>query len=386
MERFPWLRGAVIAGVAVGVLLLVIFALGWLVARLHQAIEVLVVATLVALAIDPLVEWLDRRRIPRGASVTIVIVVVVGAVAGLGIWLLPVVASQVTAFLGELPGYWQQFQDTLAGWFRRIPALRSAIERAELGPIIAGQSQRLLSLAGNVAVVATRFVAAVVLVALATVFILINPRPLLDGLLRAWPARYEAHVRAIAGQVAYKLRAWVQGIVILGAIIGVAVGLGLWALGIPFAVLFGLIAGLLEVVPTLGPVLSAIPPTLIGLSISPLKGILVIVLFVVVQQLESNLVTPLVMSRKLELHPLTALVSLIVMTELLGLFGAIIALPTVAVLKVLYEMLYLPAVHPLPEIEAEVAPSRPAAPPEPPPAETGEGGEHHGPPPGDGAV
>jgi predicted PurR-regulated permease PerM len=114
------------------------------------------------------------------------------------------------------------------------------------------------------------------------------------------------------------------------------------------------LSGFVEIVPTVGPIISAVPPTLVALTVSPTKALWVLGLYTFIQQLESNILVPWIMSNKVRLHPVTLLFFLLGMAEFLGVFGALIATPLAAVLKVLYMELYYRRIHgTLPQDEAE---------------------------------
>jgi len=354
MKKTDWIPAAIVTGVTIGLLLLAALGTLWLLLKAGTVLKLLAVALLLALALSPLVDRMERRRIPRGLALVLMLVLLLAVIAGISLLLIPQLAEQVTMFINNLPDYWAALQDRTAAWLARFPYLEQAYQRVDLAGALSARAQGLLAAAGNVASWVAATVTSLVLVAFATVFMLANPRPLLEGALAAIPDRYQEQVRAVASQSAAKLRAWVQGILILSAVIGIASGVGLTLLGVPYAVLFGLLAAVLEVVPTLGPVLAAIPPVLVALiAISPLTALYTALLFVGVQQVESAVLSPLVMSKKLEMHPLSALVALLVMGSLLGIFGAVIALPVLAVLKVVYDTVYLPLIHPPRELEAE---------------------------------
>jgi len=352
-RRFPWLPGAITAGVAAGLLLLAAVGGIWLLGRIASTLKVLAVALLLAVALGPAIDRLERRRVPRLLALGLLLLVLAAVLVAAGIMLVPPVVSQTTGFLQSIPDYWEALRDRAISLLRSVPDLGRRLEQVDLVGVLSGHTNTALSAAGSAAGYLAGFLGAVVMVTLATLFMLTNPRPLLRGMLRALPPAYHALASDIAGQIALKLRAWVRGMVILSLVVGVVVGVGLHFLGVPFAVLFALLAAVLEMVPTLGPILSALPPILVALTISPLTALWVALLFVAVQQLESAILAPLVMSKQLDMHPLVALVALLVMTSLMGVFGAIIALPLMATLGVLYERLYLPLVgaEPVPKEE-----------------------------------
>lgn len=336
---------AITAGASGGLIIVGAVAAVWFLLQIGDVLKLLAVALILAVAVEPAVRRLERRRVPRMAAIVLLLLALVLVATGLGMLLIPPVVNQVADFAGRVPEYWQQIQDTAVSWLRAMPALSERLSKLDLVGVMSGYSSGALATAGNVATYVGELMTTLVMVALASLFMLVNPRPLLRGILRAVPAAHRDLVADLAGQAAAKLRAWVNGMLILSAVIGVVVGVALSIIGVPFAILFGLIAAVLEVVPTLGPILAAIPPTIVAFTINPWLGLGVIAVFLIVQQAESLFLAPLVMSKQLEMHPLAALVALLVMTSLLGVFGAVIALPLVAVLYVLYERLYLPLVE-----------------------------------------
>lgn len=173
------------------------------------------------------------------------------------------------------------------------------------------------------------------------IYSLASPQPLVAGLLGAIPERHRPRAEQILGLILARLKAWAVGSVILGGIVGVMTGVGLYFLKVPFVLVFAVIAGFGELLPNIGPLLSAIPPILVALAIDPMLALWVAVLFLVVQQLENNLIVPLVMSRTLDLHPLSVTFMVLAMGTLFGVVGAIIAVPTTVIVKTLYQELYL---------------------------------------------
>ena len=134
--------------------------------------------------------------------------------------------------------------------------------------------------------------------------------------------------------ITIKVSAWLGGQLLLGAIIGTTSAIGLWLLGIPFFYVLALISGVGELIPVVGPVLSAIPAVLIAATVSLKKVLLVIIFFIVQQQFENHVLVPKVMQRQVGVSPVTVIVALLIGGKLLGIVGAILAVPTAAILQV----------------------------------------------------
>jgi putative permease len=174
-----------------------------------------------------------------------------------------------------------------------------------------------------------------------------HPVPLVAGLLAATPERYRGRVEAAMRRILYQLKNWAFGSLVLGVVIGVMTAIGLSVLGmvtdqkIPYILLFSVIAGIGEMIPTLGPIVSAFPPVLVALTIDPMLAVWVALLFLVIQQVENNFVVPLVMGQTLDFHPVSIIFAVLVMGTLFGLFGAVLAMPMAAIIKVCWEEFYL---------------------------------------------
>jgi predicted PurR-regulated permease PerM len=162
--------------------------------------------------------------------------------------------------------------------------------------------------------------------------------PRIGRYLRAFlpPDRHEQASR-ITNRIFVRLGGWVSGQILLCLIIGSMSWLGLTVIGVPYAVVLALIAGIMEAVPNIGPIIAAVPAVLIAALYSPWQALLVAILYIVIQQLENYVVVPRVMSRAVELHPLAVLLALLVGSELMGVLGAVLAVPVTAAISVIVD-------------------------------------------------
>jgi predicted PurR-regulated permease PerM len=167
-----------------------------------------------------------------------------------------------------------------------------------------------------------------------TFYILIEADNLRDRMLHLFPARERKRVDAMSRDITVKVSAWLGGQLLLGAIIGTSSAIGLWLIGVPFFYVLALISGVGELIPVVGPVLSAIPAVAIAATVSLKKVLLVIVFFIVQQQFENHVLVPKVMQRQVGVSPVTVIVALLIGGKLLGIVGAILAVPTAAILQV----------------------------------------------------
>ena len=335
-----------------------VFALAFAIAmvwRLRVPVQLFIIATLLALALSHPVDWLERRRIPRIVAIIGTLGIVIGAIIVLADIFVPPFTRQAADLFDNLPTYWRDLQQRLQEITVRYPWLQERISELDITKETARRLQEFLEAGWQLAVGVAGGIVLTILLIITVVFMLANPRPLVRGIAGIVPEPWDERAREIGMLLGDRIRAWLRGLIILGSIVGLMVGVGLWALGVPYAVLFGVLAGLLEMVPTVGPVLSAIPPILVALAAEPIKALYVALLFILVQQAENYLLVPFVMRRQLQLHPVSTIFGFIALGELFGLFGAIIAVPTVAILKVLYDELYYPWAHPREKLERKAA-------------------------------
>ena len=143
-------------------------------------------------------------------------------------------------------------------------------------------------------------------------------------------------VAAASREIVGKVSAWLGGQLMLGAIIGITSAIGLWLLGIPFFYVLALISGVGEMIPIVGPILAAIPAVAVAATVSFKKVLLVIVFFIVQQQFENHVLVPKVMERQVGVSAVTVIVALLIGGNLFGIVGAILAVPTAAILQVVF--------------------------------------------------
>ena len=143
----------------------------------------------------------------------------------------------------------------------------------------------------------------------------------------------------VSRDISVKVSAWLGGQLLLGAIIGTTATIGLWLLGVPYFFVLGLIAGIGELIPMVGPILSAIPALIVALTVSPGMALVVGVFFLAQQQFENHLLVPKLMERQVGVSAVTVIIALLIGGSLLGIVGALLAVPTAAVLQVIFDEL-----------------------------------------------
>jgi predicted PurR-regulated permease PerM len=180
-----------------------------------------------------------------------------------------------------------------------------------------------------------------VVVLIATVYTVAQPAPLVNGFVALFPAARRQRVREILGEMYGAVQRWFLGQLASMIIIGFLCTVALFIIGIPFALLLGILSGLVSFVPYVGPVISVLPPVLLALTVDPIDALWVILAYVIIQAVESNLIQPIVMSRAVSLHPAVVVYAVLIMGTLFGFVGVFLAVPLVAALHVLLRELWI---------------------------------------------
>ena len=175
----------------------------------------------------------------------------------------------------------------------------------------------------------------------ATIFLVVRPFPVVDGFVALFPASRRGRVREVLAAVYRTVQRWLLGQLVAMGFIGVSTAAVLWLLGVPFALLLGLFSGLVSFVPFVGAFVSAVPPILLALLSDPVLALWVALAYTAIQQVESQVIQPLVMSRAVALHPAVLLFGLLLMGSLFGIVGLLLAVPLVATVQVLVRELWV---------------------------------------------
>ncbi len=289
------------------------------------------VSVLIASVIEPIASRLQRYRIPRALSVLCVYLIVSAVIGVVATILVPPLVAEVQDLAAELPGTYNHLQGLLgrAGDVLGMPSIVTSLQDAlvNLGNLLArsagGFFQTTRSVFGGIVAVILTFVI--------SFYLVVSRNSFVSFLRSIVPPAHQPYIVNLVQRAQEKIGRWVLAQMILGAIVGVVVFLGLWSLGVPYALALALLAGFLEVVPVLGPILAAIPAVLIGFTQSPLLGALVLVLYVVVQQLENHILVPNVMRRAIGLNPLATILAVLIGAKLAGFLGILLAVPVATV-------------------------------------------------------
>lgn len=298
---------------------------------------VLFAGVLLAVFLSTLTSFVAQfTRFSRGWALTIVVIVLI-SLAALAVRLFAAnLAEQAEELTERVPQAASQFADRLAeyGWGRWL------LDRAPEGPDIATEPQVVERATGAAASV-LHAVVGFVIVLFVGLYLAVNPWTYARGLLRLVPPdrrRRAGHVLFAAG---YTLRWWLLGQLLAMVIVGTVMGVGLWLIGVPLALALGVLAGLLEFIPTLGPPLAVLPAVLLALVESTQMALYVLILYTGIQTFEAYLLTPMVQQRVVSLPPVITIAAQVLMAWTIGALGLLVAVPLVAVLMIAVQMLYV---------------------------------------------
>jgi predicted PurR-regulated permease PerM len=317
-------------------------ALLWALYLVREALLLIYVAALVAIGLAPLVATVERVRLrrrrrraqlPRWAAILAIYLAVIGIVTGIAALIVPPLLDQAQAFRSELPMMIERGQQWLLdrGLLPQRLTLSDALEQSPVagGDVVRTVVDTLWRFLGGLVGILTILILAF--------YFLVDSDGLVRTFLRLFPARERGRAADACDRIATKVSAWLAGQLLLGAIIGATAALGLWLLGVPYFYVLALIAGVGEMIPVVGPLLAAIPAIAVALSVSPSTALFVALFFLAQQQVENHVLVPKIMERQVGVSAVVVIVALLVGGTLLGVVGAILAVPTAAILQVVFE-------------------------------------------------
>lgn len=358
-------RGALFA-VTLVVLVLLGLQLKWVVLQVFAAVIVAAgMAPIVSRVADPQ-HHRAKRWHPPAALVVVLIYVVVGAIVlVLGTVVLRAVVDQLRLLIERAPEYAAELQSWYTDVAQRFTLLNEFDPSALYGGT-AGLTQTLAGLGGQALNFANLLLAVfggvinVIFVLFMALYLTIGGVSMRDYLIVFLPLSRQQQAHRIVTNISLRLGHWVVGQLTLSVIVGVGAGIGLGLIGVPGASLLALVWAIAEFIPGIGPFISAVPSIVLGFLAGPTTGVLAAIFTLCWSQVESNIITPRVMGRAVELNPLVVLVALLVGNELLGLAGALFSIPAAAVIAVIVDELRQERLAHIDE-EMSIAPSVPLA-------------------------
>ena len=342
-SRHSPLRTVAWSIVMVGVAVLVAVALY----QVRTVLMLVYVSGLLAIGLAPIVRAVERqkilpvgtRRFPRWVAILTLYVALLSVVVGVGFAVVPPLVAQAQALSRRLPDLFARAQQFLVdrGLIDHELTMTEALQKAPSGVLSSGGDAvatvigAVMGLAGGVFGLLT--------ILILTFYMLVESDTIFRRFVRLFPVEQRLRVATVSSDISMKVSAWLGGQLLLGAIIGVTATVGLWLIGVPYYFVLGLIAGIGELIPMVGPLLSAIPAIVVALTVSPGLALATAVFFLAQQQFENHLLVPKLMERQVGVSAVTVIIALLIGGSLLGIVGALLAVPTAAALQVIIDEL-----------------------------------------------
>jgi len=324
-------------------LVLVFIALSfWLLYRFNQVVFILFIAIVMGTVIRPAVAWLHRRGLSRIAGVLLVYLLILALLIGFVLLLFPLIVEQSITIAATVPGYYQNLREWMVNypnqWIVRLSEFLPATLSGKAP--VQQTGQQILASAGQalgyVALAAKVIFMAIIILVLAFYWTLDGPRTI-QSLLLLVPMGQRESIRELISDMETKVGFYIAGQGVLCLVIGIMALVAYLLIGLPNALVLALVAGVMEAVPMIGPLLGAIPAAIIALSIAPSKLVWVIVATLVIQQIENSVLVPRVMRKAVGVNPFVSLLALFAFSSLLGIAGALMALPMAAIIQLLLD-------------------------------------------------
>lgn len=320
----------------------------WLLYQYRLAVFILFVAITIGIAMQPVVAWLQRRGVSPTIGALLVYLVLFALLIGFGFLVVPLLVDQISAITTLLPDYYQSLRELMISSPSRLiwrlgqqlpsqlPSLSFPTQLT--GPTAVPLAEEDETLAAVIQIMNYgNFIGWGIFVTLATLLLgfhwIIEGQRTTRTSLLLMPLAWRDDARDIFAEIEIKVGAYIRGQTLLCLIIGILSLIAYLLIGLPYALVLALIAGLMEAVPWIGPVLGAIPAFLLALSIDPMLAVWVVVATLIIQQLENNVLMPRIMDESVGVNPIVTLLSIAAFGSLLGVVGAILAIPMAAIIQ-----------------------------------------------------
>lgn len=316
-------------------ILLVLLAI-WFLYFVRDIVAIIFVSVIIAAALSPLVDKLSKSKIPRVVSVIMIYLVLLAVLSGLVYFVVPPMIVQLKQLAEMLPSYLKTFNSIIVslrdvgnnGWLNASQESLNSLSNF-LGSFINNIFTTTIGFFSGAAALAMIFIL--------TLYFILDENGIKKFFVSLVPLKQKTRIISIANKIGIKLGAWLRGQIILAITIGVLVYIGLTLMHIPYALTLAILAGVLEIIPIIGPIISAVPAILIAFTISPSTALMVTIFYIIVQELENKLLVPKVMQYAVGLNPITIIIIILIGAKLMGILGMLLAVPVTSVVYVILD-------------------------------------------------
>jgi predicted PurR-regulated permease PerM len=307
----------------------------------REALLIIYISALIAMGFSPLVRLIERPRtssgrfrVPRWIAILAIYIVIVSTIALVGLLVIPPLVTQAEALWSRLPDEFNKFQRFLIrhNLMTRPITLAEAVQSAPSGASSNAVETVLIALSTLIG-----GIFGVISILILSFYLLIEANSMFEYLMRFVPAGRRADVAMAARQAVAKVSAWLRAQLVLAGVMGTFAAAGLGLMGVPYFYVVALVAAVGETIPIVGPIIGGITAIVIAATVSAKLALFVGAYFLVLHQIESNVLVPKIMERRVGVSPVTVMIALLIGGALWGLMGAILAIPTAAILSVIVE-------------------------------------------------
>jgi predicted PurR-regulated permease PerM len=313
-----------------------LLVLGLLFRELVTLLLAVLMTVIIAIPLSAGATRLERRGVPRPLGALVTLLGGLAVLAGVLALIIPTFIDQTNQFVNDVPGIVTDLEETVGNITGQEPGevgdkIQRFLKRYTDKP------ERLIGPITSIGFSVAGVLAAILVMLITAYYMAVRPQPLIEGALRLVPPSRRDHARHVMRRLRGAWIGWLQGVVFDMVISGTLLYIGLTIIGLDFALVFAVLTALLVVVPYFGAIVGAIPPVLFAFTDSPGRALAVLVVYVLVQQIEGNLIIPLVMSRTVRLHPAVIAIGVVVVGQLFGLVGLFVAVPIISTMVILTE-------------------------------------------------
>src|SRR5215831_10085675 len=309
----------------------------------RDALILIYISALIAMGLSPVVKLIERphrsgtrRRVPRWLAILAIYVVVVAVFIFLGLLVIPPLISQASTLWANLPSEFNRLQDFLI--IHKLLSHEVTLEQAvQNAPTGSGGNAVGTVLVAISSVIGGLF--GLITILILTFYLLLEASSMFDYLVRFVPLGRRGDVALAARQGVAKVSAWLRAQFILAGVMGTFAAVGLGLMNVPYFYAIALIAAVGETIPVVGPIIGGLAAVAVAITVSPKLALMVGVYFLVLHQLEANILVPKIMERSVGVSPVAVMIALLIGGSLMGIVGAILAVPTAALISVIVEEL-----------------------------------------------
>src|SRR5882672_9047079 len=316
----------------------ILMALLW---AAREALMLIYVSALIAMGFAPLVKLIERpgaqggrRRVPRWLAILVIYAAMVAVLVLIGLMVIPPLVSQAESLWARMPAEFNRIQTFLVSHklMTHPVTLEEVVQNAPtgtggnaVGTVLVAISSLIGGIFGLITILILSF------------YLLIEAHAMFEYFLRFVPAPRRGDITVAAREAVAKVSAWLRAQFVLAGVMGTFAAIGLWLMDVPYFYVIALIAAIGETIPIVGPVIGGITAVSVAITVSPKLALIVGAYFLVLHQLEANILVPKIMERRVGVSPVAVMVALLVGCALWGLVGAILAIPTAAILSVVLD-------------------------------------------------